>query len=203
MTWRDKPLTLYWPDNRSDPATFNRDSGPVSIRPSFPTALFQVGGFHIQCFEQPWMQPTLTLVERPIIDHGLLRKHLTLYPHHRQLIESYLSPCVPQNSSIEIGYSPRATDQLGRKYCCTMGGQRMPRAARLLLFGRNHCEIDLKGSFYELVRRLGLLYMPDHVPFQPLMIFVPSSTATLHPSGGSASPSHCQTTSIEDYQQFN
>ena len=40
----------------------------------------------------------------------------------------------------------------------------MPRAARLLLFGRNHCEIDLKGSFYELVRRLGLLYMPDHAP---------------------------------------
>jgi len=45
-----------------------------------------------------------------------------------------------------------------------MGGQRLPRAARLLLFGRNHCEVDLKGSFYELVRRLGLLYMPDHVP---------------------------------------
>ena len=52
---------------RSDPATFNRDSGPVSIQPSFPTALFQVGSFHIQCFEQPWMQPTLTLVERPTV----------------------------------------------------------------------------------------------------------------------------------------
>ena len=149
---------------RSDPATFNRDSGPVSIKPSFPTALFQVGGFHIQCFEQPWIQPTLTLVERPSIDHGLLRKHLTLHPHHRQLIESYLSPCLPQNSSIEIGYSPRATDYQGRKYCCTMGGQRIPRTARLLLFGRNHCEVDLKGSFYELVRRLGLLFMPNHVP---------------------------------------
>ena len=149
---------------RSDPATFNRDSGPVSIKPSFPTALFQVGGFHIQCFEQPWIQPTLTLVERPSLDHGLLRKHLTLHPHHRQLIESYLSPCLPQNSSIEIGYSPRATDYQGRKYCCTMGGQRIPRTARLLLFGRNHCEVDLKGSFYELVRRLGLLFMPNHVP---------------------------------------
>ena len=52
---------------RSDPATFNRDSGPVSIQPSFPTALFQVGSFHIQYFEQPWMQPTLTLVERPTV----------------------------------------------------------------------------------------------------------------------------------------
>ena len=45
-----------------------------------------------------------------------------------------------------------------------MGGQRIPRTARLLLFGRNHCEIDLKGSFYELVRRLGFLFMPDLVP---------------------------------------
>jgi len=164
MTWLGQASHFLLARYRSDPTTFNRDSGPVSIKPSFPTALFQVGGFHIQCFEQPWMQPTLTLVERPSIDHGLLRKHLTLHPHHRQLIESYLSPCLPQHSSIEIGYSPRATDYLGRKYCCTMGGQRLPRAARLLLFGRNHCEVDLKGSFYELVRRLGLLFMPDHVP---------------------------------------
>ena len=78
------------------------NAGPVSIKPSFPTGLFQVGGFHIQSFEQPWSQPILTLVERPSIDHGLLRKHVTLHPHHRQLIESYLSPCLPQNCSIEI-----------------------------------------------------------------------------------------------------
>ena len=149
---------------RHDPANFNRDSGPVSIRPAFPATLFQAGGFHIQCFEQPWVHPVLALVERPFIDHGLLRRHLTLHPYHRQLIESHLSPCLPQCSSIEIGYSPRASDQKGRKYCCTMGGQRIPRAARLLLFGRSHCEVDLKGSFYELVRRLGLRYLPDHMP---------------------------------------
>ena len=136
----------------------------MSIKPSFPTGLFQVGGFHIQSLEQPWSQPTLTLVERPSIDHGLLRKHVTLNPQHRQLIESYLSPCLPQNASIEIDYSPKATDNHGRRYCCTIGGQRLPRVARLLLFGQNHCEIDLKGSFYELVRRLGLLFVPDLVP---------------------------------------
>ena len=149
---------------RSNPAAFNRNTGPVSIKPSFPTGLFQVGGFHIQSFDQPWSQPILTLVERPSIDHGLLRKHVTLHPHHRQLIESYLSPCLPQNCSIEIDYSPKAADNHGRKYCCTIGGQRLPRAARLLLFGQNHCEIDLKGSFYELVRRLGLRFAPDFVP---------------------------------------
>jgi hypothetical protein len=31
------------------------------------------------------------LVERPRLDHGLLRKHITLHPLHRQLIEGYLS----------------------------------------------------------------------------------------------------------------
>ena len=44
---------------RSDPSTLNRNAGPVSIKPSFPTGLFQVGGFHIQSFEQPWSQPIL------------------------------------------------------------------------------------------------------------------------------------------------
>ena len=100
FTFSDYPL----PEQHSN-------AGGVSIKPSFPTGLFQVGGFHIQSFEQPWSQPILTLVERPSIDHGLLRKHVTLHPHHRQLIESYLSPCLPQNCSIEIDYSPKSCRQ--------------------------------------------------------------------------------------------
>ena len=40
----------------------------------------------------------------------------------------------------------------------------MPRAVRTLLFGQSHSEVDLKGSFYELVRRLGMQYAPDHLP---------------------------------------
>ena len=149
---------------RHCPTSFNRDAGPVSIRPTFPAPLLQIGGFHIQCPAQPWAHPALTLVEKPKIDHGLLRKHVTKHPHHRQLIEAYLSPCVLQSYSVEIDYSPKAPDNLGRKYCCTIGGQRMPRAVRTLLFGQSHSEVDLKGSFYELVRRLGLQYAPDHLP---------------------------------------
>ena len=80
----------------------------------------------------------------------LAKKELRGLPCHRQLIESYLSSCLPQNCSIEIDYSPKAADNHGRRYCCTIGGQRLPKAARLLLFGRNHCEIDLKGSFFNL-----------------------------------------------------
>ena len=150
------------------PAEFNRNGGPVSIRPAFPTPLLQVAGFKIQCSEQTWTCPTWILVERPRLDHGLLRTHLTIHPLHRQLIEGYLSPCLPQNSCIEVDYSPRSLDNLGRKYCCVMGGQRMPRDVRLLLFGQNHSEIDLRGSFYELIRRLGMLHMPSHSPLPPI-----------------------------------
>ena len=149
---------------RRSPATFKRDVGPISIRPVFPVSLLQVGGFRIQCPDHDWTQSSLTLVERPRLDHGLLRKHLTLAPHHRHVIESYLSPCMPQNCCIDVDYSAKSLDGFGRKYCCVIGGQRMPRDVRLLLFGQNHWEIDLKGSFYELIRRLGLLHTPDHLP---------------------------------------
>ena len=137
---------------------------PQSINGQTRQKKIQVGEFHILCSDQLSNSPVLSLVERPLLDHGFLRRYLKHHPHHRQLIESYLSPCLPQCSSIEIEYFPRAMDRLGRKYCNTVGGQRMPRFARLLLFGGNHCEIDLKGLFYELVRRLGLHYVPDHTP---------------------------------------
>lgn len=149
---------------RQNPTAHRRETGPVSIKPTLPTSLLQVGGFQIQSSEHPWAPTALTLVEKPCVDHGLLRRHLTISPHHRSLIESYLSPRTPQQRSIEIAYSPRAADCHGRKYCNTVGGQRLPKEVRLLLFGRTHCEIDLKGSFYELIRRLGLRFLPHHIP---------------------------------------
>lgn len=149
---------------RRDGHAFHRDTGPVSIKPTLPIPLLQVGGFHIQSFEPPWAQKALILVEKPFIDHGLLRRHLSLSPHHRTLIESYLSPCMMQQHNIEVAYSPRADDSQGRKYCITIGGQRLPREVRPLLFGHTHYEVDLKGSFYELIKRLGLRFLPQHVP---------------------------------------
>ena len=160
------------------PSPFNLDSGPVSIQPSFPTALFQVGGFHIQCFEQPWMQPTLTLVERPSIDHGLLRKHLTLHPHHRQLIESYLSPCLPQNSSIEIGYSPRATDTKDVSIAAPWAVKEYRGQQDSCCSDATIVKLTLRGlstSLFDAWDHSSCLTM---YPSQPSMIFVPSFTAT-------------------------
>ena len=139
-------------------------TGPISIKPTLPIPLLQVGGFHIQSCEPPWAHRAITLVEKPHIDHGLLRKHLTLSPQHRTLLESYLAPYTTQQPSIEIPYSPRADDGLGRRYCLTVGSQRLPREIRLLLFGKTHAEIDLKGSFYELVRRMSQRFLPQQTP---------------------------------------
>ena len=118
------------------------------------------------------------LVEQPHIDHGLLRRHLTLSPQHRALIESYLAPYSTQCPCIEVPYSARSEDGLGRKYCFTVGGQRLPKEVRLLLFGKTHVEVDLKGSFYELVRRLSLSLLPTAHHSPPLMNFVTFSPVT-------------------------
>ena len=125
---------------------------------------FRSGAFHIQSVEPPWSQPTLTLVERPSVDHGPSPETPDPPPPPPPADpSSYLSPCQPQNCCIDIDYSPKAADNHGRKCCCTIAGQRLPRTVRIILFGRNHCEIDLKESFYELVRCLGLLFAPDFV----------------------------------------
>ena len=136
----------------------------TSIHPTLPIPLLQIGGFHIQSWEPPWLTRVITLVEQPHIDHGLLRQHLTLSPQHRTLVESYLAPYSTQRPCIEVPYASRSDDGLGRKYCLTVGGQRLPKEVRLLLFGKTHVEVDLKGSFYELVRRLSLSLLPQCTP---------------------------------------
>ena len=151
-----------------DPQRFHRNAGAVSIKPTLPAALFQAGGFQIQSHENPWACKATVLVEMPHVDHSLLRRHLALKPHHRQILESYLSPCTTQQPQVEIAYSPRSADRHGRHYCNTVGGQRLPREVRLLLFGHSHAEIDLKGSFYELTRRLGMRFLPHHIPLPPI-----------------------------------
>ena len=147
-----------------DGRTALKHTGHTSINPTLPIPLLQIGGFHIQSCEPPWMTRVITLVEQPHIDHGLLRQHLTLSPQHRTLVESYLAPYSTQRPCIQVPYSSRSDDGLGRKYCLTVGGQRLPKEVRLLLFGKTHVEVDLKGSFYELVRRLSLSLLPQYTP---------------------------------------
>ena len=47
---------------------------------------------------------------------------------------------------------------------------RLPKQLRLLLFESNYVEIDLRGSFYEIARRLSPRLSPDLMPLPPITV---------------------------------
>ena len=47
---------------------------------------------------------------------------------------------------------------------------RLPKQLRLLLFGSNYVEIDLRGSFYEIAPRLSPRLSPDLMPLPPITV---------------------------------
>ena len=50
-------------------------------------------------------------------------------------------------------YVPTSSDSLRRCYAVQVGAQRLSRKFRLAMFGSTHVEVDICGSFYEIVRR--------------------------------------------------
>ena len=62
-----------------------------------------------------------------------------------------------------VEYTASATDHLGRLYGRGPCAQRLPRKVRLLLFGKTHQEVDMMGSFYEIMRRLSRDHQLPHI----------------------------------------
>ena len=52
-----------------------------------------------------------------------------------------------------VSYTPRSLDSQGRIYAVSGGAQLLPKNLRLLIFGKDHYEVDMIGAFYEIVRR--------------------------------------------------
>ena len=78
-------------------------------------------------------------------------------PHnvrYRKELQAYLSGTANLTKPRVVEYTASATDQLGRLYGRGPCAQRLHRKVRLLLFGRTHQEVDMIGSFYEIMRRL-------------------------------------------------
>ena len=73
---------------------------------------------------------------------------------YRKELQAYLSGTANLTRPRVVEYTASATDHLGRLYGRGPCAQRLPRKLRLLLFGRNHQEVDMIGSFYEIMRRL-------------------------------------------------
>lgn len=107
-----------------------------------------------------------------LIDHGLLHQNpafvltkcpaaappqlanlLQQNPHIRQGVQDYLASAGSNHRTLTVGYKPSSLDGYGRFYAVGHAAQRLPRRVRLILFGADHCELDMSGAHYELARR--------------------------------------------------
>ena len=78
----------------------------------------------------------------------------TTNAQYRKELQAYLSGTANMTKPRVVEYTASATDHLGRLYGRGPCAQRLPRKVRLLLFGTTHQEVDMIGSFYEIMRRL-------------------------------------------------
>ena len=91
--------------------------------------------------------------EVPAIAFLEVARYLRHAPHHSRTVQAYLARARSHQGGVAIGYTSRSVDGLGRKYAVGPSAQALPREARRLLFGADRWEVDLRGCFYELVRR--------------------------------------------------
>ena len=61
----------------------------------------------------------------------------------RQYVQDYLPTARNHHRSLTIGYKTSSADGKGRFYAVGVAAQRLPRKARLLLFGDDHYEVDI------------------------------------------------------------
>ena len=99
----------------------------------------------------------LVLPEVPSATPQQVQRFLMQTDHQKYLrdIELYLVGTANLAQPRFVEYTATAVDKLGRLYGRGPCAQRLPRKIRLLLFGSTHQEIDMTGSFYEIMRRIG------------------------------------------------
>ena len=110
---------------------------------------------------------------------------------YRKELQAYLSGTANLTRPRVVEYTASANDHLGRLYGRRPCAQRLPRKLRLLLFGRNHQEVDMIGSFYEIMRRLSnnqqLLCIAElRAVISDLLGLIPSDQRS-----GQTAPTHC------------
>ena len=105
----------------------------------------------------------LLLTELPSNGWPQIRQLLTqtAFERYKSDIEAYLASTANLTRPRVVEYMPTSLDNLGRLYGRGPCAQRLPRTVRLLLFGRTHQEVDMAGSFYEIMRRLS---QDSHLP---------------------------------------
>ena len=96
--------------------------------------------------------PAFVLTECPATTTEGLAQIISQLKSQGNAVQDYLAARSCEGT-LTVGYKPSSGDGLGRFYTVGPAAQQLPRKVRLLLFGHNHCEIDISGAHYELVRR--------------------------------------------------
>ena len=97
--------------------------------------------------------PAFVLTECPATTTEGLAQIISQLKSQGNAVQDYLAVARSCEGTLTVGYKPSSGDGLGRFYTVGPAAQQLPRKVRLLLFGHNHCEIDISGAHYELVRR--------------------------------------------------
>ena len=142
----------------------HEQSQPIEVPTPAPYNIaMQAGAIVLE--ERSAGDTVLLLTEIPSTDLPRLQKFLMRAEHqrYRRDIESYLVSTVNLSQPRVVEYTATSIDQLGRLYGRGPCAQRLPRVVRLLLFGKTHQEVDMTGSFYEIMRRLSKDPLLPHI----------------------------------------
>ena len=141
--------------SKAAPALAANHSDPVEIAVEAPYHLALKSGAVI-LDEKPSGSTILLLTETTGIDIAAVKQFAeqTANAQYRKELQAYLAGTANLTKPLVLEYTASATDQLGRLYGRGPCAQRLPRKLRLLLLGTTHQEVDMIGSFYEIMRRL-------------------------------------------------
>ena len=112
-------------------------------------------------------EPAFVLTEGPAAAPDLLAVLLQHTAHSSEGVQDYSATAGSNQGTIVVGYKPSSLDGRGRFYAVGNAAQRLPRKVRPLLFGNNHCELDISGVHYELARRGSVPLQESIVPCVP------------------------------------
>ena len=133
----------------------------VCLKPDLPIVKLVSRGGEPCALPIADIQPAFTLLESPNLSWPLLERLGARYPTQQSVAKSYLGRLISNGNNVLVDYVPTSSDSLGRCYAVQVGAQRLSRRFRLAMFGSTHVEVDLCGSFYEIVRRF---QFSDDVP---------------------------------------
>ena len=125
----------------------------VCLKPDLPIAKLVSRGGEPCALPLADIQPAFTLLESPTLQWPLLERLGANHPNQLSVAKAYLGRLISNGNNVLVDYVPTSSDSLGRCYAVQVGAQRLSRKFRLAMFGSTHVEVDICGSFYEIVRR--------------------------------------------------